>query len=151
MQKLAALSAFLINKGYTAVNQFDAMAEDCEVLPLFRDDGEGFTLYELKYTAAFYFDNFNSRQRSALELFAQIVVWLNKYDPERYDSDDLKLYFDIDVQDDDVADVEFKVDFTESVGIVPDVNGPIDIAGERYRLDDVPVWVATEGEVVTND
>jgi hypothetical protein len=151
MQKLKSLSTFLMGKAYTAINQFDSWAEDTKLHPLFKDDGEGLTLFEMEYTAVFVWTDFNFNLNRPEELFANVLVWLHSNDSDRVERGLDHPDFDVDVKDDTVADVELKLSFIERVGAVPDPDGAIEINGENYRLDTVPVWIATEGEVIEDE
>lgn len=56
---------------------------------------------------------------------------------------------DVDILDDETADIEITISFEEDVHAVPDPAGTIVLSGQHYRLADVNIKYAEDGEVRT--
>lgn len=53
--------------------------------------------------------------------------------------------------DNDLADVDIKVQFIEPQHLVEDAAGEIKVLGRTWTLAPFELWVAEEGEVTTHD
>ncbi|MBE2895575.1 phage tail protein [Pasteurellaceae bacterium HPA106] len=102
----------------------------------------------IKYTATLLFSEFPYRHISAVWLMALIQQWLNQNDEMRCQLDFSETTFDVDLYDDDTADITFNVEFQEPITARKDESGNIDINGEKYRIEKISINYAEEIDVV---
>lgn len=145
MEKLAALSGFLINLNLFAVEDFDSWVEDPKIVP----SGEllsegGIVLFRYEYDAVFAIDRFPHGTHSAELLFGHFCAWLMEND-EREQIAEPRV--DVDVIDDQVAEIQMGIDFREDVTAVDDPAGPIELNGKRYRLGTPETHYVTGGDL----
>ena len=78
-------------------------------------------------------------------LMALVGSWLETNDPDR---DDLAaVQFDITMLDDDLADVDIKLEFSEPQYLAEDPDGEIIAFGKTWSFIPFDLWVAERGEV----
>ncbi|GLP98677.1 hypothetical protein GCM10007891_05310 [Methylophaga thalassica] len=150
MKKLQAITDYLLNLNMVAAENIDAWAENARFVGVAKDMGnDGMVLFRLHYTAAIVIERFPHQEHPAELLFGHVIAWL-------MDNDDLREELaldppetDIDILDNQTADLEINIDFVEDVEIIQDAAGPLRLNGERYRLAPVRIDYALEGEVTT--
>jgi hypothetical protein len=149
MKRLRELTEFLMGLNYVAAEQLDSWADNPELIPLLESKGPGgLTVYDVRYDAVVVIERYPHQRHPAELLFAQIVVWLDQADPDRYDQDNLaNPRIDVDILDNGTADLELTIPFVESVDAVPDPDGPIEWNGQRWQLADAEIWIAEQGGV----
>ena len=79
---------------------------------------------------------------------AFIQVWVNENDQMRDVLDDGEIPFDLDIIDDNTADLIFTIAFREPLTAIEDSEGELKIDGVNYRLDEIEVFTAEEIDVV---
>lgn len=83
----------------------------------------GVEIARIQYEAVFFFDELPFKEINALELMAHIQLWLNENDPDREILDYYETPFDLDIINDDVADLSFTITFNEPITAVKDEKG----------------------------
>lgn len=134
MIKITALTTFLLNLNLFAAEQLESFVDDLTILPAGRNTAAAgrIVVCEMDYTAALYIERFPHGQIPAALLFAQISAWLLQNDPDRTESNAFPVT--VDILDEQTADLEIRIPFTEIVYADADSGGPIDIMGTRYAL-----------------
>lgn len=147
MVKLQQLTQFLINLDLVAVEQIDAWVENPRIIPAAKSNGRGILLYRQAYDAVISIERFPHKTHPAELLFAHVSAWLITNDSERDEIAQPRT--EVDILDDDTADIEISIDFEEDIYITADPAGTIDLDGTLYRLADPQIDYAETGEVKT--
>ena len=142
MNKLQLITAFLLSLDLFAAEQLDSYAENIELQPSGKSDGNGMVLAWLEYDATVNIERF---AKNANVLMAHLCTWLMNNDA----LDDQNLpRLDVELLDDQLVDVELTVHFKEALHLVPDPTGPFSLDGQSWQLvDQVPVDTAETGDV----
>jgi hypothetical protein len=137
MQKIKALHKYLAALNLLDENQIDSWAEQVRPIP---DGGhitvgieqmQGVRLGFIAYDALFTFENCAVDART---LFAQVLLWLGEFDPERehYGLEDP--VYDVLKIDDGHVDIELKIQFQEDLCLVLDAAGSVPYEGKHWRI-----------------
>lgn len=147
MIKLAQLTRFLIELNLVAAEQIDSWVENPRIVPSGKSLGNGqIVMYRHEYDAVIVIERYPHKVHSAQLLFAHICSWVMNND----DRDEIaRPRIDVDILDDDTADIEISISFEEDGMVVEDPAGDIELYGKRYRLDDAVINYAETGEVTT--
>ncbi len=146
MIKLRALTAYLIDRQLVATEQLDSWTDNVQVDLIWKPDEKGMYMGDLNYTATISFERFAD---SAARLIALVGSWLEANDEDR---DGLpQPVFAIHMLDDDLADVDLTLQFSEPQYLAEDPAGEIEVYGKRWSAIPFELWVAESGEVVRND
>lgn len=148
MVKLQQLTAFLVGLNLVAAEQLDGWVENPQILPRGKSMGDGgMVLYTQTYDAVISIERFPHKNHPAELLFGQVCAWLIEHGDG---TDEIpKPRTDVDVLDDQTADIEMTISFEEDVMAVADPAGSIVLGGARYRLADVVIGYAETGEVAS--
>lgn len=150
MKQLAAITQFLIGLDLVAAEQIDSWVENPQIVPAASVKSAGvLVIYRQTYTAVLAIERYPHRRIPAELLFAQISAWLIEHDSERFDNEEAKISTDVEIMDDETADIEIGIDFIEEVEIVEDAGGPISLDGKRWRLAEGTINYALTGDVTT--
>lgn len=151
MKQLAAITQFIVGLNMVAAEQIDTWVENPKVEPAgtVKSNNDSVVIYRQTYDAVIAIERYAHRVHPPELLFAQICAWLIEHDGDRFDRKDADLITDVDIMDDQTADIEITIDFHEEVEIVEYAGGPIELAGKRYQLRDLVLRYAEEGEVTT--
>ncbi|MFJ3412323.1 phage tail protein [Pseudomonas protegens] len=142
MNKLRALTTFLIDRQLVAPEQVDSFAEQVNLDLFWKNGAMGLHMGDMRYRAVLVLERF--AENPAL-LMALVGSWLETHDPDR---DDLPApAFVIEQLDSDLADVELTLEFIEPQHLAEDPNGSIDAFGKKWGLVDFELWTAEQGEV----
>jgi len=134
LQKMTALSSYLIAQNLFAVENFDFWMENGVNEYCCNKQGKGFVVGRFTYDAVFSVERFAS---DASLFLALINIWINENDSAR-EQDNLELpRVDVTPLDDDTVDVEVTIRFMQDVSIMPNDNGPILMNGTRYGIADL--------------
>ena len=130
MKKLRALSSYLRSIHLIDDDRFESWAESGTLEPSGQQVISGFNpinlAYRTQYDAILSWEAFTS---DAYQLFAEVLRWLHEND---YDFDEMGFpTFDVEMIDDDSADVEIKISFEEAVYALDAVDGePLTLVDE---------------------
>jgi hypothetical protein len=150
MKQLAAITEFLLGLNLVAAEQIDSWVEDPEIVPAGTvTTRDALVIYRQNYTAVIAIERYPHRVHPAELLFAHISAWLIEHDGDRFDNQDAKITTDVEIMDDDTADITISIDFSEEVEVVQDPGGPIYLNGFHWRLADADIHYALTGDVTT--
>jgi hypothetical protein len=150
MRQIAAITEFLIGLDLVAAEQIDSWVEDPQIVPAGTvKTNDAVVIYRQTYTALIAIERWPHKAHPVELLFAHISAWLIDNDGDRFDDNDAKITTDVEIMDDDTADIEIGIDFIEEVEIVQDSGGPIFLNGFHWRLADAVIDYAETGDVAT--
>ncbi|MFD0965987.1 phage tail protein [Seminibacterium arietis] len=141
-QRLTAFIAEQLPSRYK--NNLYSWIEDGEII----DEGQQLTeqgevLAFLKYNAVIWLEQFPFKQIDPAVIKVNLLHWLKQNDPYRYRVESA-VNFDIEMLDDNTADLVFNVQCFEPMEAVEDENGNIYANGKKYRLDYINIYTAEE-------
>jgi len=143
MNKLRALTSYLIGLDLVLPEQIDSWAEQVNLDLIWKDTTQGLYMGDMRYRAVFVIERFNGNP--AL-LMALLGGWLESNDPDR--DDDLPApTFAVDQITPDEADLELTLEFVEAQHLAEDPNGKVEAFGKTWGLVDFDLWTAEHGEV----
>lgn len=149
--KLKGLHQYLIERlnGYVHAKKINATQAGGELILNADDRGnEGYLIANWRYDAGILVEQFPHHKISPATLFALIACWLTEFDPSRTDNEELAHpELDIEVNNEESADVLVKLIFEEPVTLVQDESGLVVWQGEHYRVKPIEIWIAEEGEI----
>jgi len=146
VNKLRALTAFLLERRLVAPEQLDSWAEQITLNLTWKPDLDGLHLGDMRYRAVIVMERFADHPG---RLMALLGSWLETGDPDR--DDDLPApTFDIEQLDNDLADVELTVEFIEPQYLAEDAEGEIEAFGKRWAFVPFDLWIAEQGEVTSH-
>ena len=142
MNRLQLITAFLLSLDLFAAEQLDSYAENIELVPSGKSEGNGIVLAWLEYDATVNIERF---AQNADVLMAHLTIWLMNNDAL---DDDNTPRLDVELLDDNMVDVELTVHFKEALRLIPDPTGPFILDGQTWQLvEQVPVDIAETGNV----
>ena len=145
MKKLQALTSYLLSRNLVMPEQLDSWANQISLEMIWKPDLKGMHFANMRYSAVVVFERF---AEDPGRLMALVGSWLESHDRDR---DGLPmLSFDIDMVDNDLADVEITVEFVEPQYLAEDPDGEIVAFGQTWSFIPFDLWVAEEGEVGSN-
>ena len=145
MNKLKALTTYLIERNLVMPEQLDSWANQVTLDLIWKPDVKGLHFADMHYSATIVLERFADDPG---RLMALLGSWLENHDRDR---DGLPmLSFDIDMEDNDLADVEITVEFVEPQYLAEDPDGEIVAFGQTWSFIPFYLWVAEEGEVGSN-
>lgn len=145
MNKLRALTTFLLERQLVAPEQLDSWAEQITLNLTWKPDVDGLHLGDMRYRAVIVMERFADHPG---RLMALLGSWLESADPDR--PDDLPApTFDIEQLDSDLADVELTLEFIEPQYLAEAEDGEIEAFGKRWAFVPFDLWVAEQGEVAS--
>jgi hypothetical protein len=140
--KLQALTAYLIERQLVAPEQLDSWTDQVQLELIWKDDVDGMHMGDMNYSATIVLERFADHPG---RLMALVGSWLETHDEDR---DGLPAtVFDITMLDDDLADVDIKLQFTEPQYLAEDPAGEIHAFGKTWSFVPFELWVAETGEV----
>lgn len=143
MTKLKALTAYLIERQLVAPEQLDSWTDQVNLELIWKPGEQGMHMGDMNYTATIVLERFADHPG---RLMALVGSWLETNDDDR---DDLQpAVFDITMLDDDLADVDIKLEFTEPQYLAEDPDGEIIAYGKTWSFVPFDLWVAERGEVI---
>jgi hypothetical protein len=142
MTKLKALTAYLIERQLVAPEQLDSWTDQVGLELVWKPDVQGMRMGDMNYSATIVLERFADHPG---RLMALVGSWLETHDEDR---DDLPaVQFDITMLDDDLADVDIKLQFSEPQYLAEDPEGEIIAFGKTWSFIPFELWVAERGEV----
>jgi len=145
VNKLRALTTFLLERRLVAPEQLDSWAEQVTLNLTWKPDLDGLHLGDMRYRAVIVMERFADHPG---RLMALLGSWLEIHDPDR--DDDLPApTFDIEQLDNDLADVELTLEFVEPQYLAEADDGEIEAFGKRWAFVPFDLWIAEHGEVAS--
>lgn len=142
MIKLQALTAYLIERQLVAPEQLDSWTDQVQLELDWKPDTQGMHMGDMNYSATIVLERFAD---NPARLMALVGSWLENNDQER---DGLPAtVFDITMLDNDLADVDIKLQFSEPQYLTEDPDGEIETFGKTWAFVPFELWVAEKGEV----
>ena len=142
MIKLRALTTYLIERQLVLPEQLDSWTDQVGLELVWKPDLQGMHMGDMNYTATIVLERFADHPG---RLMALVGSWLETNDDDR---DDLPaVQFDITMLDDDLADVDIKLEFSEPQYLAEDLDGEIIAFGKTWSFIPFDLWVAERGEV----
>ncbi|WP_312495959.1 phage tail protein [Pseudomonas cremoris] len=143
MNKLRALTSYLIGLDLVLPEQIDSWAEQVNLDLIWKDTTQGLHMADMRYRAVLVIERFAGNP--AL-LMALLGGWLETNDPDR--DDDLPApTFAVDQVTPDEADLELTLEFVEAQHLAEDPNGKVEAFGKTWGLVEFDLWTADQGEV----
>ncbi|MFU4666582.1 phage tail protein [Pseudomonas aeruginosa] len=143
MDKLRALTAYLIDRQLVPAEQLDSFAEQVSLTLVWKPEREGLRLGAMRYRAVIILERLADHPG---RLMALVGSWLENNDQDRDGLPDP--VFDVEQMDPDLADVELSVEFVEPLHLAEDPAGEIEAFGLRWAFVPFDLWVAEHGEVI---
>lgn len=142
MIKLQALTAYLIERRLVAAEQLDSWTDQVQLELVWKPDTKGMRMGDMNYSATIVLERFAD---NPARLMALVGSWLENNDEDR---DGLTAtVFDITMLDNDLADVDIKLQFSEPQYLTEDPTGEIEAFGQTWAFVPFELWVAEKGEV----
>ena len=142
MIKLQALTAYLIERRLVAPEQLDSWTDQVQLELIWKPDTKGMHMGDMNYSATIVLERFAD---NPARLMALVGSWLENNDEDR---DGLPAtVFDITMLDNDLADVDIKLQFSEPQYLTEDPDGEIEAFGQTWAFVPFELWVAEKGEV----
>ena len=142
MIKLQALTAYLIERQLVAPEQLDSWTDQVQLELVWKPDVDGMHMGDMNYSATIVLERFAD---NPARLMALVGSWLENNDEDR---DGLPAtVFDITMLDNDLADVDIKLQFSEPQYLTEDPGGEIEAFGKTWAFVPFELWVAEKGEV----
>ena len=142
MIKLQALTAYLIERQLVAPEQLDSWTDQVQLELVWKPDTKGMRMGDMNYSATIVLERFAD---NPARLMALVGSWLENNDEDR---DGLPAtVFDITMLDNDLADVDIKLQFSEPQYLTEDPDGEIEAFGQTWAFVPFELWVAEKGEV----
>ena len=143
MIKLQALTAYLIERQLVMPEQLDSWTDQVQLELIWKDDVNGMHMGDMNYSATIVLERFADHPG---RLMALVGSWLENNDQDR---DGLPgALFDITMLDDDLADVDIKLQFTEPQYLAEDPAGEITAFKKTWSFIPFELWIAESGEVI---
>lgn len=147
MNKLRALTAYLLQCQLVSAEQLDSWAEQVTLDLVWKDDLQGLHLGDMRYRAVLVLERFADHPG---RLMALVGSWLENHDVTRADHALPAPTFDIEQLDNDLADVELSLEFVEPQYLAEQADGEIEAFGKRWAFVPFDLWVAEHGEVASH-
>ena len=145
MIKLQALTAYLIERQLVAPEQLDSWTDQVQLELVWKPDTKGMHMGDMNYSATIVLERFAD---NPARLMALVGSWLENNDEDR---DGLPAtVFDITMLDNDLADVDIKLQFSEPQYLTEDPDGEIEAFGQTWAFVPFELWVAEKGEVTSD-
>lgn len=145
MIKLQALTAYLIDRQLVAPEQLDSWTDQVQLELVWKPDTNGMHMGDMNYSATIVLERFAD---NPARLMALVGSWLENNDEDR---DGLPAtVFDITMLDNDLADVDIKLQFSEPQYLTEDPDGEIEAFGDTWAFVPFELWVAEKGEVTSD-
>lgn len=142
MIKLQALTAYLKERQLVAPELLDSWTDQVQLELDWKPDTKGMHMGDMNYSATIVLERFAD---NPARLMALVGGWLENNDEDR---DGLPAtVFDITMLDNDLADVDIKLQFSEPQYLTEDPDGEIETFGKTWAFVPFELWVAEQGEV----
>lgn len=146
LKKLKQLNHFLLQQNFVDENKIASWMESGKLDPANKKMGASLLVCRCHYTAIFSIEGFTGNPDL---LFVLVCTWLMINDTQRDDYELPAPDIDIDILDNDSADIEIQIEFKEDIHIVPSTTGTIEYDGQQWALGASEVH--TVEEIAVND
>lgn len=132
-------------------HHMDVWMEDLQAHMTPINQGLGFDIGFIEYSAEFRFERFPFKKVDPAIVIAGVMAWLmdNDHRRDEYELDDPS--FDIEPESDDTVIMTMELDFIEPLKVIEDDQGPILWNGKRFKLAPYEIWVAETVSVQGSD
>ncbi|WP_343077469.1 phage tail protein [Pseudomonas sp.] len=142
MIKLQALTAYLIERRLVQAEQLDSWSDQVQLELIWKPDVDGMRMGDMNYGATIVLERFADHPA---RLMALVGSWLETHDQDR---DGLpNAVFDVTMLDNDLADIDIKLQFSEPQYLTEDPDGEIHAFDQTWSFVPFELWVAEKGEV----
>lgn len=142
MIKLQTLTRYLLDRNLVAPEQLDSWTDQVQLELIWKPDVQGMRMGDMNYSATIVIERFADHPA---RLMALVGSWLESHDQDR---DGLpSVVFDVTMLDNDLADVDVKLQFSEPQYLTEDPAGEIEAFGQTWAFVPFELWVAEKGEV----
>lgn len=142
MIKLRALTTYLIERQLVLPEQLDSWTDQVNLELIWKPDLGGLHMGDMRYSATIALERFADHPG---RLMALVGSWLEGNDQDRDELPAPK--FDITMLDNDLADVDITLEFTEPQYLAEDPTGEIEAFGKTWAFVPFDLWIAEHGEV----
>lgn len=150
MKQLTELARFITEQNLVAAENVDAWVENLKIVPAGTvTSHNSIVVCRQTYTGVIFIERYPHKRLPPELLFALVSAWLMEHDGDRFDEKDADITTDVEIMDDETADIDIGVEFSEDIEIVEWPGGPIELKGQRYQLRELAINYAETGEVVT--
>lgn len=149
MSQLDALTVFVkANMQERAFQGFSSHMDEMKFIPAQKELGlNQRRIAVIQYTGLLAWDRFPYRLCDPRELAALCLAWLMESDRELFEEmgiDNDLPDFEIDLIDEETAVLVVSVPMVEALNVVRDEKGAIPMDGERWKLEDPEIWIASQ-------
>lgn len=148
MNKLRALTHYLVERFLVLPEQFDSWAEHVSLPLYWKPSEQGLHMGDMRYRAVIFLERFGG---NPARLMALVGSWLEVNDPDRESHNLSPPAFEIDQLDADLADIELQLDFIEPQHLAESDDGEIEAFGKRWAFVPFDLWTAERGSVIHAD
>lgn len=145
MEKLRALTKYLIEHRVVVAEQLESCAEQVNLTLVWKPEELGLHMGDMRYRALIYLERFTE---NPARLMALLGTWLVNNDPDRHLDELPAPTFDIEQMDPDTSDVEITVEFIEPLHLTESADGEFEAFGTTWALEPFDLWIAERGEVL---
>lgn len=128
MNKIAALTAYLLSLNLVDENNLESWIEKIDINPEFCADGDFFIACTAEYVAQFRFYDYPHKRVSAMVLFTYVSLWLQEHDADRT----IPFKFPADIDAIETANIDFGIEFLEVSRVIESATGDMTFNGKTY-------------------
>ena len=145
MEKLRALTKYLIEHRVVVAEQLESCAEQVNLTLIWKPEELGLHMGDMRYRAVIFLERLTE---NPARLMALLGTWLVNNDPDRHLDELPAPTFDIEQMDPDASDVEITVEFIEPLYLTESPDGEFEAFGTTWALEPFDLWIAERGEVL---
>lgn len=149
MNKLKALTAYLLTRNLVMPEQLESWTEQVALQTVWKETEQGLHLGDMRYRAVISMERFKAHPGL---LMALVGSWLETHDPDRDRHDLPAPDFNIEPMDlpNGLFDVELVLELVDPLYLAEDPAGEIEAFGTTWSFEPFDLWVAESGEVVSH-
>lgn len=141
--------------GSPCKDKFDAVIESGQLIPIFKDMGDGMVVGKFKYKAVFSIEDFPGDKMDPYVVMARVLAWIQDHDREREKHKLSSPEATIDAYNNgQYYDMDFDIDFIETITAVPAPDGEqgdVTFAGQEWIVQPYEIYIAEDGEVTPGE